>query len=376
MAIVNENTLHITEYELLEKLPDLFRMENGKKVQTREDWEARRKELFRTAVELQYGTQPPAPEFLEVETLYESPLHNTYKIHTGTKTHPISFRMKIILPKGVVSRPVIVDGDLCFGYAMDKDFLAAALDENVGWVLFDRTELAHDLQNEGRRKGELYDVYPEKTFGALGAWAWGYSRCVDALEKLALPGIDLSSIAFSGHSRGGKTAMLAGVLDTRAAVVNPNATCAGSCGCYRIHMSGYSDGIPEKRSERLSDLWKNFGYWLGPEMGQYAEDETTLPFDCHFLKALVAPRVLFVSEAAGDIWANPVGSWQTTMAAREAYRFLGAEENLYWYFRPGTHFHEVRDVRMLVNILLHLHDGAPLSEDFGVLPFVPPELAF
>lgn len=376
MEIVNENTLHVTEYELLEKLPDLFRMENGKRVRTREDWEVRRKELFRVAVELQYGTQPPAPEFLDVETLYESPLHNTYKIHTGTKEHPVSFRMKVILPRAAVSRPVIVDGDLCFGYAMEGDFLAAALDENVGWVFFDRTELAHDLPGEGRRKGALYDVYPEETFGALGAWAWGYSRCVDALEKLALPGIDLSAIAFSGHSRGGKTAMLAGVLDTRAAVVNPNETCAGSCGCYRIHMRGYSDGETEKRSERLSDLWKNFGYWLGPEMGRYAEDETALPFDCHFLKALVAPRVLFVSEAAGDIWANPVGSWQTTMAAREAYRFLGAEENLYWYFRPGTHFHEARDVKMLVNILLHRHDGKPLSEDFGVLPFTPPEFAF
>ena len=40
------------------------------------------------------------------------------------------------------------------------------------------------MQGEGRRKGQLYDAYPDYTFGAIGAWAWGYSRCVDALEIL------------------------------------------------------------------------------------------------------------------------------------------------------------------------------------------------
>ena len=54
---------------------------------------------------------------------------------------------------------------------------------------------------------------------------------------------------------------------------------------------------------------------------------------------------------AGDIWANPVGSWQTTMAAKEVYRFLDAEENLFWYFRPGTHYHDLNDIQMLVNII-------------------------
>ena len=39
----------------------------------------------------------------------------------------------------------------------------------------------------------------------------------------------MSCVTFTGHSRGGKTAALAGVLDERAAIVNPNETCAGSC---------------------------------------------------------------------------------------------------------------------------------------------------
>lgn len=374
--MICENTLKITEYTLLGKLPDPFLFDNGSRVKSPEDWELRRKEIYRTAVELQYGVLPPSPEVFSVEPLYISKGHSSYKITAGTREKQVSFRMKLILPENAENCPVIVDGDLCFGYAMSEDYLNSALKKGVAWAFFDRTELAHDISSEGRGAGALYEIYGDCTFGALGAWAWGYSRIVDALERLYLPQIDLSCIVFSGHSRGGKTAMLAGVTDSRAAIVNPNETCAGSCGCYRIHMKGISPDGKERRSEQLSDLWKNFGFWVGPEMERYAENEESLPFDSHFLKALVAPRILFVSEAAGDIWANPVGSWQTSLAAKEVYKLLGAEENLTWYFREGTHFHTAHDIEMLVEVIRRKKFGEPLSDEFEKLPFPPIEKAF
>jgi len=259
-------------------------------------------------------------------------------------------------------------------YLTHEGFVSTVTDRGIAFAFFDRTELAHDVRGEGRRQGALYEVYPEYTFGALGAWAWGYSRCVDALLSLGLINPDM--IVFTGHSRGGKTAMLAGVLDERAAIVNPNDTNAGSCSCYRIHMRAIDENGEEKRSETLADLISRFDYWMGEGMADYATREAELPFDCHFLKAMVAPRTLFLSEAVHDIWGNPIGAWQTTLAARPVFRLLGAEENLYWYFRDGKHMHDRSDLEMLVNLIEHKQNGTPLSPRFFRRPFEAREPIF
>ena len=370
------NLIRITEYRVLGKLPDPFLMENGKRVKTAADWEIQRKNLFRTAVELQYGTQPPAPEVLEVEACYVTEKQRSYRIIAGTREKQLSFYMKLFTPGKTGPFPTAVDGDLCFQYSFDEAWYRAFTDNGFALALFDRTELAHDIYGEERSKSPLYEIYPDYTFGALSAWAWGYQRVTDALLRLGL--LDPSCLAYTGHSRGGKTAMLAGVLDERATIVAPNETNAGSCGCYRIHMRAIRENGLEGRSETLKDLCTAFPFWLGPKMAEYAEREQELPFDCHFLKALVAPRVLLIGEAASDIWTNPIGSWQTTMAAKEVYSFLGAEDHLYWYFRRGYHFHTLEDVMHLVELMRRRTKDirTPLNNRFFETPFEEPELIF
>lgn len=367
--------LLIAKYETKGELPNPFIFENGNSTKNITDWKLRKREIYKTAVELQFGALPPIPELLDVEILNLGKNHRTYKIHTGTYENSISFIMKVILPKGN-NRPVIINGDMCSGYFMRESFVETATKKDVGWVFFDRTELAHDVRNEGRRNGALYRVFPEYSFGAIAAWAWGYSRCIDALEKLKLPQIDMSCIAFTGHSRGGKAAILAGAVDERAYIVNPNEACLAGGGCYRIRMVGEYKNLLPWRSETLKDIWDETGFWLGENMQKYVENEENLPFDAHYLKAMIAPRVLFVSEASGDIWANPVGSWMTTIAAGEVFKFLNAEQNLYWYFREGTHYHTTMDIEKLVSIVCHIHDGDKLEEGFYEAPFELPKLLY
>ncbi len=365
---ITNDMLKIESYTVLGSLPNPFVFDDGHLVETTADWIVRREEMKKTAIDLQFGGLAPTPDYFEVEALNIGKTQHSYKIHTGTKEHPISFLVKVILPTGN-NRPVIIDGDMGTGYFMKDNFIKTATDKNVGWVLFDRTEIAHDIASEGHRSGAIFQAYPHQDFGTISAWAWGYSRCIDMLEYLHLPQIDLSCIAFTGHSRGGKATILAGTVDERVAVVNPNEACLGGGGCYRVHMQGEYLDLPKWPTETLKDIWSNSSFWFGTDLGKYVGKENELPFDAHFLKAMIAPRVLFVSEAAGDMWANPVGSWLTTIASKEIFRFLGAEQNLYWYYRAGTHHHKPQDIEMLVNILCHIHDDIPINENFYKLPF-------
>lgn len=374
---VPEDLITVTKYDVLGELPDPFLMNDGSRVSSAADWEKRRKEIYKTAVELQYGEMPPEPVFLEVRVTSDAwSTFSTYMIKTGTHKNPIWLSMTVLAPKDFDRQkkyPAVVDGDHCFPYHLDPEYRAAFTDNRILLVLFNRTDLAPDNDYAGR-VGQIYDTYPNSDISSMCAWAWGYSRCVDALEKLGF--VDMRYLTFSGHSRGAKAAMLAGACDTRAAIVNPNSTCAGGCGCYRVHMSAITQDGEEKPSETLDRIVKKFPFWFGEKMPEYAFRENELPFDCHFLKALIAPRVFFQTEAGSDIWANPVGAWQTTMAVKEVYRFLGAEDNLFWHYRDGYHYHKVQDVENLVRLILHKKDGTPLPDTFFKTPFKAPELIF
>ena len=370
----DENLIQIKKNEVLGKLPNLFTMEDGSRVEMPEQWKERRKELFQTAVEMQYGKMPPQPEFLEVEPLDENLAIRNYRIVTGTRQTPTAFTMRVIGPNKPGVFPAIVDGDLCWRYAFDKEYINAVVEQDVLLVMFNRTEIVPD-RKDCRDYGQLYRTYPDGTFSALAAWAWGYSRCVDALEKLGIA--DMNNIAFSGHSRGGKVTLLAGLLDQRAAIVNPNNSGSGGAGCYRVHISATKENGNAHRSETLKDLLRgSIGFWFHPDMHGYTECEEKLPFDQHYLKALVAPRILMQTEAASDIWANGVGTWQTVMAAREAYRFLGAEENILLYFRKGDHCHMPNDVALLAKVMNQRISGQPFEEGSFKTPFHKPELIF
>jgi hypothetical protein len=204
----------------------------------------------------------------------------------------------------------------------------------------------------------LYVVHPGHTFSALSAWAWGYHRCIDHL--VTRDDVRHDQIAITGHSRGGKAVLLAGATDERVALTAPNNSGCGGAGCYRWQGSG---------SETLSDILRAFPYWFGPQLHTYIDRESSLPFDGHSLKALVAPRALLSTEALDDLWANPSGTWQTHRAAREVYKFLGAEEQIGIWFRAGEHLHGLSDWRACLDFAdWRLRDKAP-SYAFDANPF-------
>jgi len=366
--------LQVTQYEVLAPLPNPFRFNDGTMLKTPADWGKRRAELIETAAYLQYGHMPPEPEFLEVEPLYlgGNGRMNVYRVITGTKEHPVTFQMAVHLPKEGTKFPAVIDGDWCWDVMNDREISSLFTSHGIMLVKFNRTEIVPDMRGLPRNS-PIHLAYPDYDFGAIAAWAWGYSRCVDAVEKLGLA--DMDNITFTGLSRGGKTALLAGALDERASIVNTEAPCAGGS-CWRVRMRAITEDGDEKRSERLEDILRNFPDWFSPRMKEYVGRAEDLPYDEHELKALVAPRILFDSEAKSDIWAGPLCAYQSNIGAREVYKFLGVEENLLWYWREGYHDQTMEDFEMLLNLIEHRMKGAPLSEKFMNVPFDAPEPAF
>jgi len=256
--------------------------------------------------------------------------------------------------------PVVINGDGCWRY-LSPEIVAEVLRRGYVLATFNRTELAPDAYCNDRDTA-LYLAYPERYFGALAAWAWGYSRVVDFL--LTQDYADPDKLSVVGHSRGGKTVLLAGAMDERIALSAPNNSGAGGAGCYRWLAEG---------CETLKHGMEMIPYWYAPPLGEYIDREQDLPFDQHGLKALVAPRALLSTEALGDLWANPSGTQQTYRAAREVYRFLGAEEKIGIWYREGEHNHGIVDWKTFLDFADWQLKGIEPAYSFSADPF--PEMA-
>ncbi|NLO74034.1 MAG: hypothetical protein GX100_08035 [candidate division WS1 bacterium] len=344
------------------ELPNPFQFEDGTTVQTVEDWHRRREEIYKLIIEIEYGGLPPTPERTWLEQLNPTGVRRwegvkllNCRIHTGPD-RPFTFLMTMLIPPGDGPFPVVIAGDGCWRYATDQ-VCEEVLRRGIILTEFNRVEIAPDIYNNDRNTG-IYLAYPEGHYGALSAWAWGYHRCVDVLSEMEEVAAD--KIAVVGHSRGGKTVLLAAATDERIALTAPNNSGCGGAGCYRVQG-------PE--SETIEDIIRRLSYWFGPGLREYVGRETELPFDQHYLKALVAPRALLSTEALGDLWSNPSGTWQTHLAAREMYRFLGAEDRIGIGFREGGHDHGFADWCVFLDFMeWQLCDG-PRPEGLNTGPF-------
>jgi len=242
---------------ILGKLPDVFTFEDGTRVKTVEDWRRRRQEIIDTAVELEFGGMPPKPERFVLETMHSGKNIRSYRLHCYAGGDHFTFCMQIYVPREGFDpsrkHPILLTGDGCYHYCGE-----AVIEEahRRGWLVakFNRVELAHDMYNTSRDTG-IYTLWPELKFSAISAWAWGYQRCMDALEQI--PFADETQVAITGHSRGGKTVLLAGATDERFAYINPNNSGAHGCGCWRYVQRAPEGTNPKNadvRSEMLSNL--------------------------------------------------------------------------------------------------------------------------
>lgn len=203
-------------------------------------------------------------------------------------------------------------------------------------------------------QGNRYD------WGTIAAWAWGLQRAVDYL--VTDRDLDAKRIAVFGHSRNGKTALVAGAFDDRIALVIP-------------HQAGCGGTSPSRGTigESVKRINTSFPHWFNAEFKKFNDQPERLPFDQHALIALVAPRPVLLSNATGDQWSNPSGQFEMLQAAEPVYRLLGAsgldakampeigklvDSRLGYYIRSGVHSTTPEDWKIFLDFA-DQHFGKP-----------------
>jgi hypothetical protein len=178
---------------------------------------------------------------------------------------------------------------------------------------------------------------PAQLTGAVAAWAWLYIRALEALSADAR--FDANRIVLWGHSRNGKSALLAAAMDARpAAVIALQPGTAGG--------SLQRDEV----GETIASITETYPHWFAPAYAGFAGREAELPVDMHQLIALIAPRPVLLTAARRDQWSDPHGAFRAAQGASPAYALAGAppftqtnlremalSAPLVTYMRPGLH---------------------------------------
>ncbi len=349
------------ELPVVEELPDPFQFMDGSRVASEADWLRRRDEIRSMIQYYCYGHLPPAPgnvvaEQLSTETVLDESAIEKRLILSMGPNHAIRVNIRMLIPKGNGPFPVIVANvnQQNDGTPIDRELI----ERGYAIVVYNRTDLDPD---ENHQAGPAEVAYPDYDWATLAMWAWGGMRVLDYLETL--DEIDCTKAAITGHSRGGKVALLAGALDERFALVVPNGSGCGGSGSFR-----FVDPQKGETLEAITDP-KRFSYWFHPRLRTFAGQVDRLPWDQHFLRALVAPRAMLSTDALGDLWGNPSGTQATYEAAREVFNFLGVPDRQGQHFRPGQHDQLAEDWRALLDFADVVFFGKQVERDFKQTPF-------
>ncbi|NQT87834.1 hypothetical protein HQ560_13795, partial [bacterium] len=235
-----------SELPVQEGMPDPFVGPDGTRLTSKEEWPAQRVYLKAMLAHYLYGAMPPRPKQFKLERVQSKPVFDgqavqeRYAITLERKGKTATFHFEFIRPAKRGRMPAIVKNCSVFfepGTKQGRHDIAAARHAiKRGYLLckFQRNEVAADRANN--RGAGVFPLYPEYDWGTIAAWAWAHGVVIDALDRLELA--DMDRLVVTGHSRGGKTALCAGIHDERVAVTAPNSSGTGGTGSLRYFEKG------------------------------------------------------------------------------------------------------------------------------------------
>ena len=300
-------------------LPEVMKFVDGRAV-NEENWAERKEEILDILRREEYGYSPPAPAYVKVEkdgaekvsfagkaTVQQ--LKFTVPTDKGEFTYPVAQIVPTKRPEGG-KLPVFVLVNFTAGIP-DRSFPTEnVVDAGCAVMRIYYNDVAFDGQDNFEGGIASHFDRTKYTWGKIGMWAWAASRVYDYLETVDWA--DYCRIAVAGHSRLGKTALWCAANDPRFALA-----CVNDSGC-----SG--DAITrDKKGERVAQITKNFPYWFCENYKKYANNESAMPFDQHFLVAAVCPGRVALGAALDDQWADPESQYLSACAASPVWEVCG-----------------------------------------------------
>ena len=373
------------------QFPDPLTSLDGKKISTRAEWERERKpELQALFQHYMYGFLPPAgpvtgtvrrsdpgafggkatlrevslgiagPDGPKVDLLLVVPNHRKgpVPVFVGLNfsgNHSLVTDPAVALPAswmrgGGKGEEVVKNratekgrgtsvGTWALEQSVDRGYAVATV--YYGDIFPDKPEFGDGVYPRFHQPREGQKSPGETECGAIAMWAWGIHRLIDYL--VTLPELDRSRIAVTGHSRLGKTALLAAAFDERIALAIP-------------HQAGCGGTAPSRtanpKAESVKRINTSFPHWFDDHFKEFNDQVDRLPFDQHCLLALCAPRPVLYTNGVEDQWANPDGQFEMMKAAAPVYRLYGidalaaaerppvgtlVDSTLGYYLRTGPH---------------------------------------
>ncbi len=306
-------------------------------VTTIEQWQRKREWMTEQAQHWITGTVPPPPENMQIEVLEEKKLgeltERTVLLRFGPG-HQAQLHVNLLIPPGDGPFPVFI----CPWKIDRDDWVQAAVRRGYIGCRFTATDPKYGFPDDSEKYEELW--WPEFDFSTIMRWGWAASRAIDYLYTL--DNVHTDQIALTGLSRNGKMALWAAAYDDRIKAVVPISGGTGGENPFRYTMDRYN-------SETVELLTRVRPHWLHPRLRFFVGRENKMPVDMNSLMALVAPRGLMLTSSIFESAGNPWGIEQAYFSAREAYKFLGAEDKIALDLRYGLHSPSARDVERYID---------------------------
>jgi len=329
-------------------MPSIMVMSDGTKIVNEKQYAHRKEEIISLFKENVYGTVPDKDYKVDFNILEQNDMalegnaiRKQVEIKITTDIGSSSAIMLIYLPKTNEKVPVFIGLNFIgnttiyndsaiipsYGRTEDEEEIEAKRGERYErWVVDEIVKRGYGIaticsddfapDNKEYYDSRLISIFggdtEESEFKTINAWAFGLIKGVDYLVQDS--DIDSSRIMTFGHSRLGKTSLWAAAQDDRVALAIANGS--GSTG------ASLSRGNIGETVELINKL---FPYWFVDKYSTYAKKENELPLDQHMLLAAIAPRKVYIASSNQDLWADPVGEYQSLRLATNAYELFGSE---------------------------------------------------